>query len=381
MRIVNVVTLASQSGRYGGPLEVALSQTSIAAELGFESVLVCGFVGGDYPQALSLRGDVRLRRVHQLIPKSNFTGLHSWALFRSQVREIRVADIVHIGISREFVPISALLIARIYRKNIVLQPHGMLTSRTSVAHHAVDLFLRPAIGFHATFAALTVVEANQLRSWAGGLKPRIFILGNPVPDDVATLTDCTESDGNMHEVLFLARLHPRKRVGLFLDAAHFAEDAGWNDHYVVVGPDEGELPLVLSAQARSRNICYEGPLAGAEVTRRIQRAKVFVLSSENEPWGHALTAALALGKPVVVTASTALSSDIEKFGAGRVVSDDSPHALARAVHELLDNPEHYQSAQAGATRLTEALLNSQHYNDSLRGLYAQRFAKGTTGHE
>jgi glycosyltransferase involved in cell wall biosynthesis len=366
LRVLGVVSLASRTGRYGGPFDTRLRQLAIASKAGFESHLVAGFLAGDVANPAPSSTELHFEEVRSIAGTPGFTGLISLRLLRTLVRQVRLADVVHVSLAREAIPLSALAISRLFRKRVVLQAHGMLTSRSSSVHRFIDVCVRTLVGRRATMIALTDIEAKALRVWEKWLKLNIIILGNPVPEP---LGDQSTRVSNRDEAIFVARLHKRKRVDLFLSAALEAARRGWSDQYVVVGPDEGDLELVLQRESESANVVYEGALPSDAVTDRVSNARVFVLTSEAEPWGNVLALALKLGKPVVVSRSTALAGLIERFQAGRVFADGDFVEAANAIHELLTDEVEYNRAKIGANALSEATFSARAQLSTLADLY------------
>jgi len=300
-------------------------------------------------------------------------------MWKTLSNQIRQSDIVHISLARELIPLAAQLLARLYGKQSILQPHGMLTARTSAAHRLVDNFIRPLIGKRATMIALTEIEAEQLRAWAGNCRPLISVIGNPLPE-----SSNTDDGGGGHassDVLFIARLHRRKRVDTFIAAAANAAANGWRETYAIVGPDGGQIASVEEAAEGATNLFYEGALTPEEVTDRVGRSRVFVLTSENEPWGNVLALALSLHKPVVVSASTALAAEVERFGAGFVVRDGDAIAFSQAIHSLTSDMATYSKAREGAARLSEAILSRAAQENQLRQIYGAAANRSDGNHE
>ena len=358
-RLLRVVSIASASGRYGGPFDTACRQALVLSE-SLQVTIAAGYFAGDIA---SVAPQVRAAffRVRALAWFAEFSGAFSVTALRTLWSETKRADFVHVSIAREAVPIAAATMARFHGRTLVIQPHGMLTSRTSFAHRTFDVPLRALLGRRPRVIALTEREADELRRWFGPrAQPRITVLGNPLP---ALPTRSTSKDSK--DVLFLARLHPRKRVEDFVEAATYASASGLAGDYVVVGPDEGDLHLVEAASYRVQNLSYEGVLSADEVTVRLSRARVFVLPSLNEPWGNVLVAALALGIPVVVTESAALAASIGEFDAGVVVPDRSPLAIASAVDRLLNNEGEYAEKVAGALNLAADKFGSDQQKSAL----------------
>lgn len=367
IRVARIVALASATGRYGGPFDTSLRQVRIATACGFESLLVAGTERGDEPTlAPPLQKLMELHPVKNWLPQLGFSATFSVrAMFRI-LRRIRGVDVVHVSVAREVLPVSALVGAVISRKRIISQPHGMLTSRTSIFHRITDIFLRPLVAKSHVIIALTEVESKAIREWLGNGKTEIVVLGNPVPDEVSPQLRARPVK---QEALFIARLHPRKRVDVFLNAALEAEKQHWPENYTVVGPDGGDIDLVEAATAVAGNVTYEGAISGDEVTRRVQDTGVFVLSSVNEPWGNVVAIAVSAGVPVVVPTSAALSAKITQYGAGIVVPDGDDLATAAAVHKLLE-VDAYARASQGAISLAGTELSKQHQVQTLTEIYS-----------
>lgn len=359
-RFVSIVTLGSATGRYGGPYDTALRQAQIASRRGDKAILVAGYLDGDAPLPTAEADGVTLRlvRVRRVVPTKGYTGLFSFAVFRELLTSIRSADYVRISICRELIPIAALIIATLFFRPIVLQPHGMLTSRSSRLHRLMDIVLRPLVMRSAVIVALTEVERKDLESWLGTKNgPAMRVLGNPVPVDVQKYRD-GRSKGT--DAVFIARLHPRKRVDVFMEASKICQDKGWPESYAVVGPDDGDLPMLLSGiESGNHSLVYEGAVGAEAVTARVSRAGVFVLTSEAEPWGNVLAIALACGVPVVVPRSAALSRQIEGGAAGLVVPDGDAGCVADAIHRLLNDVDFYNEISRGALALAESLVSEQ----------------------
>lgn len=363
-KVLRVVTLASSTGRYGGPYDTAVRQMDIWSDgLGI-GVVLAGYEADDRPTRMASKAKRIFVRVCRVLPTRGFTGLFSIGMFGRLVRASSQADIVHISLARELVPLTALMIARVRRKAVVVQPHGMLTSRSSRALRLSNLFLRLLIGNAVAFLALTDTEARHLRQ-AFGRNITIRTLGNPLPPEVEY--DTRKTEARRRSAIFVARLHPRKRVCDFIEASRIAQRRRWEDEYVVVGPDGGDLETVLSV--RSINFSYEGAIAASAIVPRLKKSSVFVLPSVSEPWGNVLATALAIGMPVVVTNSTALAPLIREYGAGLCVADGDPEALANAVHELLTDTDSFEKCVSGAARLASEHLTHESQRVGLSTAY------------
>jgi glycosyltransferase involved in cell wall biosynthesis len=155
-------------------------------------------------------------------------------------------------------------------------------------------------------------ENEAAESWPWDNSPR-FVLPNGIePTEyaierkqarAAVAASLTELGGSAY-VLFLGRLHPKKRLDLLLQA--FLAGAPPDFKLVVVGPDEGKLWDALKAEylvdsSAERRVLRLGTVTGSEKSRLLAGACLFALPSEHENFGIAALEALAVGTPVVLS--------------------------------------------------------------------------------
>lgn len=333
MKVLRVVTLASATGKYGGPFDTALSQSRLTSDgKGTRSTFLAGYLPNDAPELDSRAVEVIIRRVRKVAGGTGFTTCISWKLCLELIRQVQRTDLVHVSYARELTPLLTALLAIGLRKPLVIQPHGMLTSRTSSLHRAVDIIARPVFRRASRIIALTDVEKTLLMSWSGlDDAGRFDVIGNPLPYEPRAGTATIPSN----KAVFIARLEPRKRVNDFLDARRIAHARGWTEKYEVIGPDQGEGDAVRLAASQTPGLVYRGAVPAAEIDGILDSAGVFVLTSSNEPWGNVLVAAMVKGVPVVVTRSAALAGEIGDNHLGIVVPDRDPEAVAEAIHSIL----------------------------------------------
>jgi glycosyltransferase involved in cell wall biosynthesis len=356
LRVSRVVTLASATGKYGGPYDTAKRQARIVAELGAEVEVVAAHLPGDGPNESRLTGvQLVLAPARQQLPFGDFLTLISLRMIRTLWGSIGKSDLVHISFAREAIPVVAAIICVLRGKAWIAQTHGMMTSRRSTMHSLVDRLVLPIFRRAAAVIALTETEERELKQLGRLGHLPFFTLGNPLPE---ALPREPASHFN-RDAVFIARLHPRKRVEDFIDAARRAREHSWAERYTVVGPDAGDLNKVRTSLDMLPNLHYRGAVSSREIPDILLASAVFVLCSENEPWGNVLTSALALGVPVVVTRSSALAAQVERLGAGIVVSDRQPAEIASAVHRIVSDPDAAQTMSTNGRAYAQ-----EHYSDA-----------------
>jgi glycosyltransferase involved in cell wall biosynthesis len=183
-------------------------------------------------------------------------------------------------------------------------------------------------------------ERDDLVSVAGErLRLRRLDNGVPVPPKVDSTSRSTPP-----EVLFLARLHPRKRPEVFANAALIALRRGVDAQFALVGPEEGSEAAVDSVIDQARREGFDAsrlrrePAVGPDaVDDRMRRASVYVLPAVREPFGMTVVEALAVGVPVVIRGDGGLADFVTRHRCGAVVDGDAS-AFADAIVDLLADP-------------------------------------------
>jgi glycosyltransferase involved in cell wall biosynthesis len=112
-------------------------------------------------------------------------------------------------------------------------------------------------------------------------------------------------------------------------------------HLVMVGSGEMETELRTLAQHLGlSNIHFAGFVNQAALPRVYAACDVFVLPSENEPWGLAVNEAMCAGLPIVASAEIGCVPDLVHDGRnGRTVSAGNVAELTDALRPLLTDAE------------------------------------------
>jgi glycosyltransferase involved in cell wall biosynthesis len=337
LRILHVVTLISSDGAFGGPASVALDQASAQQRAG-HSVLVAGLGRGAKPTVTrSLNGvPVHLVKEMRLTSRLGFAGLTNPGLLAWLWRAIPRFDIIHVHLARDLVTLPAAEIVLRRRGRLVLQPHGMIDESDRWLAAVLDS-VSVARVLRNAHAVLGLVD-NELKDLELIAKAPLpyMTLGNGVTVGLASLP-VHHPDG---PVLFVGRLHTRKRPVAFVESAQLVHDAGFSQRFHIVGADEGELPSIrrrISELGLEGKVSYLGARTRTEVARIMAESSVVVLPAENEPFGLVLVEAMALGIPVVCTDTCGIADEIRAAGAG-IVTDGTVQELGEAIARLLRNP-------------------------------------------
>ncbi|MFI7411081.1 glycosyltransferase [Streptomyces sp. NPDC049627] len=373
MRVVHVVTLVSDDGAYGGPTSVAAGHLEECAARGHEVTLVSLWRGRSPAPAHIGTVPLRTRPARSLLP-GGFSGLMHPLLVRDMWQSMGRADVVHIHAGRDLVSMAALAVAALRRKRFVAQTHGMVQPRRAAVVRLFDRLYVPLLRRARGCLVLTEHERRAVAEVIGADGPPLVTLPNGVRPGRGGEADHrreAEDPRRGREVIFLARLHPRKRPEVFVEMAALVHRTLPDARFTLYGADEGMLPTVLrliAAHGLEGIVSYGGALGHAEALEAYARAAVYVLPSVDEPFPMTVMEALQAGTPVVCTDSCGIADELARRGAA-VVTDGSAWELAEAVCGVLaDDTKRGALVEAGHRAVAEA-FSVHAVTDQLEAIY------------
>jgi glycosyltransferase involved in cell wall biosynthesis len=138
-------------------------------------------------------------------------------------------------------------------------------------------------------------------------------------------------------VLYAAKFQARKRPADLIRAAAQLERAGVRFHLAMVGSGELEGELRALAQALGlAGVSFPGFVNQSGLPAVYGAADVFVLASENEPWGLAVNEAMCAGLPIVAAEAMGCVADLVRDGVnGAVIPAGDVAALGGALAPML----------------------------------------------
>ncbi|CAM5579659.1 glycosyltransferase [Streptomyces aurantiogriseus] len=375
MRLVHVVTLVSDDGAFGGPTSVAVAQLEECAARGHDVMLVSLWRGR--ARAARRLGAVRFvsRPARRLVPGRGCLGLMHPLLLRDLWRAMGGADAVHLHVGRDLVSLAALAVARLRRTAFVTQTHGMVEPRTGAVARVFDRLFVPLLRRARCCLVLTERERRALTEVLGPDGPPLVSLPNglrPAPVGAGT------RPRHDHEVIFLARLHPRKRPEAFVEMAALVHKEIPEARFTLYGADEGSLTAVnrlVADRGLTDVVSYGGALEHSAALEAYRRAAVYVLPSVDEPFPMTVLEALAEGTPVVCTDSSGIAAELARRNAA-LVTDGSPEELADAVAVLLVDEELRRGLAEAGRRAIDEVFSIRAVVDQLEDVYRGRAGKG-----
>ncbi|OUE09000.1 putative teichuronic acid biosynthesis glycosyltransferase TuaC [Clavibacter michiganensis] len=330
-------------------------------------VLIAGWDGEAQVKVAGV--DVRLFRARAL-PGLGFSGLVSAGLQSALQHHVREFDVVHIHLGRHLIALAAAGACRRHQVPYVLQTHGMVIEDARPQARVADtLAVRRTLRNASAVLALTDEEESSLSSVSRG-EARVIRIRN----GVAPVTDAGgHARAGAPEVLFLARLHPRKRVMAFAEAAAMLHDRGISARFSVVGPDEGDLDRLLAFMSARADLplSYDGPVAPGHSVRRLAAADVYVLPSVREVFPMTVLESISVGTPVVLTEDCGIAHELAEAGAA-VISTGTAADIAGAVESILSSATRRHALAEGMRKSLAEDFGIATVAAALLSIYADR---------
>jgi glycosyltransferase involved in cell wall biosynthesis len=293
-----------------------------------------------------------------------FPGMGAPALakwFRSSAADF---DVVHIHFGRDLVVLPIAVAA--HRRHIpyVLQTHGMVIPSSHPLAGPLDtVWTRKLLRDAKAVLYLNDQEREQLCRVA---RSRLQCV--PVPNGVPDYPAARPRPGPP-EVLYVARMHSRKRPLLFVEMAKALLDQGFDARFTLIGPDEGEGVSLRAAIGGNPRISWEGALEPAEIPRRMAEASVYVLPSLREPYPMSVLEAMAVGVPVVVADDCGLAPTVKRAGCGLVAEREMP-GFVGAIKSILEDPVHARAMGERGRETARSQFGMRAIGDRLMTVYA-----------
>lgn len=142
-------------------------------------------------------------------------------------------------------------------------------------------------------------------------------------------------------VLYASKFMRRKHPDDLIRAAALLRDRGYDFSVLMIGSGEMDAELrLLVEDLKLTNVVFGGFINQAELPRVYAASDVFVLPSENEPWGLIVNEVMCAGLPVIVSQKVGCVPDLVKDGInGYHMKFGDPQSLAGALERMLADTE------------------------------------------
>lgn len=149
----------------------------------------------------------------------------------------------------------------------------------------------------------------------------------------------SSADASPHKLLFLARFDPKKGIPVVLDAMDLIRQEIPSIKLVLAGSGTSGFERKMRYQIQRLRLQdvveLPGFVTGNEKHRLLRDSSVFILPSMKENFGVSVVEAMDAGIPVVISKGVDIWPEVNDAGAGVVLDERTPQALAEAVLRLL----------------------------------------------
>jgi glycosyltransferase involved in cell wall biosynthesis len=360
MRILHVIPGLSPA--LGGPPQVALNLVKALRDLGVDAEIAT--TNFDHPAPL----DVPLnQRVSYQFGTNSIDSVPVWFLpFNPPAlkefifskaftnwcwNHIPSYDVLDNHYLFSYAPTCAAAIARWHQVPYTVRVMGQLTpwalaqSRTKKQVYS-SLIERRNLKEAAAIHCTTHEEAKEVRQFGIHTPTLTLPLGVHAPtvnaEARSQLRAEYEISADTPVILFLSRLHYKKRPDLLLETLYELMQQNYRFHLLIAGTGESEyveqLKQLTIDLSLTDCVSFTGLVVGEQKDRMLQGSDFFVLPSYSENFGIAVAEAMICGLPVIITPGVQIASDIGAAEAGLVV-EGAQKPLGEAIAQLLTQPK------------------------------------------
>jgi glycosyltransferase involved in cell wall biosynthesis len=374
MKVLHVIPSISRAT--GGPAAVALNITKALCEAGIEAEIITTNFDPtdsrtyplnqriDYPVNDSQNGTVPVWFLPHTKPRLK-EFLFSPALTQWLWKKVHQYHLLDNHYLFSYAPTSAAAVARSRGIPYTVRTMGQLTPwalaqsrlKKKIYTQLIERHnLQKAAAIHCTADA----EAEDVRRFGIQTSTVTLPLGVnlpcPYPDANHRLRQQYQLPEDIPIVLYLSRLHHKKRPELLIKSLGRLARLGVPFHLIMAGNGEpgyvSTLQDLSSSSGISSQASFPGLVVGHDKDLLLQGSDLFVLPSFSENFGIAVAEALISRLPVVITPGIQIAPEIASAQAGIVVQDNLD-SLTEAILQLLHSPDRRQELADKGYRLAQ----------------------------
>ena len=350
MKVLHVIP--SLSPTFGGPTKVALEVVRAIRNQGIEAEIVTTNNNGTKLLDVPLNQCVEYQNVPvwflPTFPNPLKEYIFSSALTKWLWQHLNNYDILDNHYLFSYAPTCAGAIARFKKIPYTVRTQGQLTPWALKQSPLKKQLYTALIERHnlnqaAAIHCTTPQEAGDLRNFGIQTPTIILPLGVEQPEAISTAKSELRNLFNIPKsrliILFLSRLHYKKRPDLLINALDEIVSQNHNVHLIMAGTGEAEYTTYLKQLVHQHHLAdyvtFPGFITGRAKEILFQGSDIFALPSYSENFGIAVAEAMAAGLPVIVTTGIQIAPEIAAANAGIVIKGDTE--FIGAITQLLNS--------------------------------------------
>ncbi len=176
-------------------------------------------------------------------------------------------------------------------------------------------------------------------------------------------------------VCTVAQLIPQKGLSEFVTAARHVLKQNHNVTFIIVGLGDEDYEKSLKVHAKLEEIAGDIKFLGyrQDISNILNGIDLFVLASWEhvEGFPRVVIEAMSCGKPVVGTNVSGISEAVASGSTGLLVPPQNPEALASAILEIIQYPEHAERMGAAGRQRCKTCFDVQLYVKFVEEVYEE----------
>ena len=382
---INILHIITESNLGGAQRNTLLTIRGLK-DKGYNVELACGAYGPGKPLALaeeaekygirthilhSVKREVNIfddiqafQDIYKIIKSGNFHIVHTHStkigfMGRLAAKILQVPIIIHTIHGVPF-PID--------NRNLKVKVYLLLERAfAKISNHLI------AVGklLEDEFIELKVVRINQIKTIYSGINfsrfDRVYDSANKKRELGLDDTDCI--------IGFVGRLSEQKAPYYLVDAASLICKEVQNVHFVLVG--EGPLRPILEAQIKELELDRKVTLLGerTDVPELLDIFDIFALPTKWEGVGRAMTEAMYMKLPVVVSAVDGVPELVEHEKTGLLIESGNVQHLAQSILRLIRDKEFATQLGENAHQKVATMMSAEKMVDDIESLYLELLDK------
>jgi len=292
-------------------------------------------------------------------------------------------DLVHTHYLFSYAPTVAAGLARKHHIPYVVSTIGQLTpwalAQSRLRKKLYSRWIeRKNLNHAAAIHCTTLGEAKDVISFGINTPKLILPLGvspqEAIPNASIELRQTYQIPNDRLVILFLSRLHYKKRPDLLIEAIGQLPTDLPPVHLLLAGSGDSDyvhyLQSCVEKAGLTSRVTFAGFVTGLQKSLLLQGSDLFVLPSFSENFGIAVAEALLAGLPVIITEGVQLSPDVQAAQAGLVIPSDLD-SLKSALNQVLRLPDLRQTLGNNARQLAKTQYHWSKITQNLIQAYEQ----------
>lgn len=380
MKILMYTTVYLPSPIYGGPTTVAQQQVKELVKRGHEVTVITSNITSFQPyskeeEMVSRVDDATVMYFQSTSIGSKFSLIDSRSLMKWFTENVENYDIVHLHFARELLAIKLAYVCKKMNVPYFLQTHGMLNKQNGIRKLVDKLAVKKLLKSAAGVLVLQEIEQQTILKIEKNIHTILFPNGIEMNQE----NSLTWNVSNLAEknILFLARLNPRKKVLDFIEMAKILTNKGFFLNYRIVGPDGGDLKEATQKvyeYGLEKMVEFVGPVSKLEAYEEYAKSSIYVLPSIDEPFPMSVLEALNIGVPTIVTTSIQNKNILDSYNCVAYASPN-PVSLAFVLESLMKDSDAIVTLSRNGKELINDRLNITQVINSLEQNYLNGVSK------